>query len=137
MKTLAAIAAVAIALGVPGTGAAGDDDDDENESVTRVACVGGTAELRLEAESDGDNDRDEARGEIEIELRVDVRRPVSRWRLVLLHERRIVYQGARFSMRDGYALRYWHEVPDWHGRQIVAARLATPSGHTCRLEAAI
>lgn len=127
----AALAAVAIALAVPATGAASDDED-ENESVTRVSCVGGTAELRLRAEDDDD----EAGGEITIELRVDVRRPVFTWRLVLLHERRIVYQGTR-STRSGYSLRFARSVPEWHGRQTVAARLATPSGRSCRLEATI
>lgn len=127
----AALAAVAIALAVPATGAASDDED-ENESVTRVSCVGGTAELRLRAEDDDD----EAGGEIAIELRVDVRRPVFTWRLVLLHERRIVYQGTR-STRSGYSLRFARSVPEWLGRQTVAARLATPSGRYCRLEATI
>lgn len=129
----AAFAAVAIALAVPATGAASDDED-ENESVTRVSCVGGTAELRLRAEEEDDDD--EAGGEIAIELRVDVRRPVFTWRLVLLHERRIVYQGTR-STRSGYSLRFARSVPEWHGRQTVAARLATPSGRSCRLEATI
>jgi hypothetical protein len=135
MRIPAALAAVAIALVVPGTGAAGDDEHEENESTTRVSCVDGTAELRLRVEDDDD---DYGRGgEIEIELRVDVRRPVVAWRLVLLHERRIVYQGLRRSTRSGYALRYERDVPDWHGRQTVVARLATSSGRACRLEATI
>jgi hypothetical protein len=136
-----ALAAVAIALAVPGLGVAGDDEngDHDQDSVTRVACIGGTAELRLEADydEDDDDDDDERGREIEIELRVDVRRPVAQWRLVLLHERRLVYYGVRRSVRDGYALRYRREVPDWDGSQTVAARLSTTTGHTCRLEATI
>jgi hypothetical protein len=137
-----ALAAVAIALAFPASGFAGDDeyhDHDHDRAVTRVACLGGTAELRLETDHDEeDDDDDDERGrEIEIELRVDVQRPVAQWRLVLLHERRLVYQGIRRSSRDGYALRYRRDVPDWDGRQTVTARLATPSGRTCRLEATI
>ena len=135
MRIRTALAAVAVALVVPGPGAA-DDYEEESESVTRVSCVGGTAELRLRAEDD-DDDEDEARGEIAIELRVDVRRPVFVWRLVLLHERRIVYRGTRRSTGSGYSLRYARRVPQWLGRQTVTARLATQSGRMCRLEATI
>ena len=141
MRSRIALAAVAIALAVPGLGAAGDDEEDDNESVTRVSCVGGTAELRLQADGGGGDDDDDDDGDrrdrIEIELRVDVRRPVASWRLVLLHERRIVYQGTRSSIRFGYGLRYERTVPDWYGRQTVAARLSTSSGRACRLEARI
>ena len=137
-----ALAAVAIALAFPALGVAGDDEyrdyDHDDDSVTRVDCLGGTAELRLETDRDGDDDDDDERWrEIEIELRVDVPRPVAQWRLVLLHERRLVYQGIRRSSRDGYALRFRREVPDWDGRETVTARLATQSGRTCRLEATI
>jgi hypothetical protein len=143
MRMPPTLAAVTIALVVPATGGAGDDEHEENESVTRVACVSGTAELRLELnhedddQGDDDDDDDERRGEIDIKLRVDVRRPVPRWRLVLLHERRLVYQGVRRSTRAGHALRYERAVPDWDGRQTVTARLAAPSGRACRLQATI
>jgi hypothetical protein len=130
-----ALAAVAIALAFPATGFAGDDENEENESVTRVSCLGGTAELRLDVEDDEDDD--EHGREIEIELRVNVRRPVPVWRLVLLHERRLLYQGTRRSTRSGYALRYEREIPDWRGTQTVVARLSTPAGRVCRLEATI
>src|SRR5688500_6098067 len=133
MRIPTALAAVAIALVVPGTGAAGDDEIEQDESVTRISCVGGTAELRLHAEEDDDD----GGGTIEIELRVDVRRPVYTWRLVLLHERRLVYYGVRYSTRAGYALRYERDVPDWHGRQTVAARLSAADGRACRMEATI
>ena len=134
MRIHVALAAVAIALAVPATGAADDDEDDQDESVTRVSCVGGTAELRLRAEDDDDDDNG---GGIGITLQVNVRRPVFAWRLVLLHERRLVYQGTRRSTRAGYALRYERDVPDWDGRQTVAARLSTADGRACRMEATI
>jgi hypothetical protein len=140
MRIPAVLAAVAIALAVPAPGAA-NDDEEGNESVTRVSCLGGTAELRLEAEEDeeGEGDIGIGVGEsgIAVELRVRVRRPVVAWRLVLLHERRIVYRGTRRSIGSGYSLRYARRVPEWLGRQTVVARLATYSGRTCRLEATI
>jgi hypothetical protein len=140
MRIPAALAAVAIALAVPSPGAASDDEEG-NESITRVSCMGGTAELRLEAEDDEEHEGDIGIGEgdsgIAVELRVRVRRPVFSWRLVLLHERRIVYRGTRRSIGSGYSLRYARRVPEWLGRQTVVARLATASGRTCRLEATI
>jgi hypothetical protein len=140
MRIQVALAAVALALAVPAIGAAGDDEEG-NESVTRVSCLGGTAELRLEAEGDEDDEGD-SDGGIAVELRVSVRRPVVVWRLVLLHERRIVYRGTlyrrtRRSISSGYSFHYARRVPEWLGRQTVVARLATNSGRTCRLEATI
>jgi hypothetical protein len=143
MRIQVALAAVALALAVPATGAAGDDDEGD-ESVTRVSCLGGTAELRLEADGDEDDEGDEGDNDsgIAVELRVSLRRPVVVWRLVLLHERRIVYRGTlhrrtRRSSTSGYSLHYARRVPEWLGRQTVVARLATNSGRTCRLEATI
>jgi hypothetical protein len=140
MRIPVALAAVAIALAVPAPGAASDDEED-NVSVTRVSCIGGTAELRLEAVDDDEDEADigivEGVSGIAVELRVRVRRPVVFWRLVLLHERRIVYRGVRRSIGSGYLLRYTSRVPEWLGRQTVVARVATYSGRTCRLEATI
>lgn len=118
----------ALALAVPAA-PSGDGDD---ESRVRVACLGGTAELRLRAEED-----DGGVGTIEVELRVDVRRAVSSWRVVLLHERRLVFQGTRRSSGGGYSFRLRRVVPDWPGIESVSARLTAPSGRTCRVAATI
>ena len=128
---LAAVGAVAVALALPGTGAAGADDE---ESRVSVACLGGIAELRLRAE---DEDDDDDAGTIEIELRVDLRRQISPWRVVLLHERQLVFQGLRRASRIGYAFQVRRVVPDWPGRESVTARLTAPSGRTCRLSTSI
>jgi hypothetical protein len=136
MRTRAALAAVAIALAVPATGAAGDDEED-NESVTRVSCAGGSAVLRLSGEDDDHDDDDDDGDRIAAVLRVDVRRPVLVRRIVLLHERRLVYQGTRRWSRPRSSLRLVRWVPDWSGRQTVTARLTTGAGRTCRLEATI
>jgi hypothetical protein len=143
MRTCAALAAVAIALAVPAPGAASDDEEG-NVAVSRVSCMGGVAELRLEAEDDGDGEGEPeadlgipAESGINVQLRVTLRRPVVFWRLVLLHERRIVYRGTRRTNGSGYSLRYARRVPEWLGRQTVVARVATFSGRTCRLETTI
>jgi hypothetical protein len=138
MRIRAALAAVAIALAVPATGAGGEGDEEENESVTRVSCLGGIAELRLETDDDDDDGAaGDSDSEIAVALRVNARRPVAVWRLVLLHERRIVYRGTRRSTGSSYRLRYTRRLPDWLGRQTVAARIAADIGRTCRLEATI
>lgn len=130
---LAALGAVAVALGlalpatIPGAGRA-----DDEKSRVRVACLGGVAELRLRAEEEGEDD-----GTIEIELRVDLRRQISPWRVVLLHERQLVFQGLRRASRVGYAFQLRRVVPDWPGRESVTARLTAPSGRTCRLSTSI
>jgi hypothetical protein len=141
MRTCAALAAVAIALAVPTPGAASDDEEG-TVAVTRAPCLGGTAQLRLEAEDDGEGEGEADLGipdesGINVQLRVTLRRPVVFWRLVLLHERRIVYRGTRRTNGSGYSLRYGRRVPEWLGRQTVVARVATFSGRTCRLEATI
>lgn len=126
---LAALGAVALVLALPGAGAGGADGE---ESRVRVACLGGVAELRLRAEDEGDDD-----GTIEIELRVGLRRQISPWRVVLLHERQLVFQGLRRASHVGYAFQLRRVVPDWPGRESVTARLTAPSGRTCRLSASI
>lgn len=122
--------AVLVALALPGLSAASGVKDDESR--VRVACLGGTAELRLRA-----RDEDEEDATIEIELRVDVRRSVSTWRVVVLHERQLVYKGTRRSIDSGYSYRLRRVVPNWPGSETVTARLTAPSGRTCRLAATI
>lgn len=129
---LAALGAVVVALALPSHGAGGADDD---ESRVRVACLGGVAELRLRAEED-EEEREDGRT-IEIELRVLVQRHISPWRVVLLHERQLVFQGIRRASRVGYAFQLRRVVPDWPGRETVTARLTAPSGRTCRLSTSI
>lgn len=125
----ALVVLVALAVAVP----ASPRDHGDDESRVRVACLGGTAELRLRAEED----EGAVGGTIEIELRVDVRRAVSSWRVVLLHERQLVFQGTRRSSGDGYSFRLRRVVRDWPGSESVSARLIAPSGRTCRVAATI
>jgi hypothetical protein len=121
----AILALLLLLLSVPAVAAADRGGDDETR--VRMKCAGGTAELRLRT-------RDEdAAAAIEVELRIDTRRPEA-WRIVVLHERRLVYQGSRRATRS---VRYRRLVPDWPGRETVAVRATTRTGRACRLAAAI
>jgi hypothetical protein len=124
MRTQAIVALALVALTVPaGAGASGRDGDDVR---VRAACVGGRAELRLRADD----------GVLDIELRVDARSR-SEWRIVLLHERTLVYQGRRRPSAGGYSIRLQRTVPDWPGRETITARVKTATGRSCRLAATI
>ena len=121
----AAVAVVLAALAAPATAVA-DEDEEDHDIRARTACLGGRMELALESEEDGD--------EIDVALRVDAGRPVYVWRTVLIHERRLVYQGTRRYKPPRYSLRLYREIPDWRGRQTVVARVSAGDGTTCRLE---
>ena len=104
--------------------------DDGDQARTRVACAGGRAELRLERKDDA------GRSLIEVELRLDARGGTQALRVVLLHERRLVYSGVRRTTASGtYRLR--RTVPDWPGRETVTARVGTTGGRTCVLATAL
>ena len=127
----AALAAALVALAAPGAAMGSGADDDEAR--VRVGCLGGKAELRVRAEeSDGDR-----AGTLEVELRVEVERPVRSLRIVLLHERRLIFEGTRRPSGAGDSVRLRRIVPDWPGRETVTARVTAPSGRTCRLAATI
>lgn len=119
---LAALALPAAARSDDGGGGGGEDD----EVRVGVTCAGGRAELRLEVEDE----------EIEVELRLDGRAGVRPVRIVILHERRLVYRGLRSTNRLG-SLRLRLTIADWPWREAVTARVGLPSGRTCVLEATI
>jgi len=124
-RSAPAILALLLLLALPGVAVADRGGDDETR--VRTKCAGGTAELRLRTRDD------DAAAAIEIEFRIDTRRPEA-WRIVVLHERSLVYQGSRRATRS---LRYRRLVPDWPGRETVAVRATTRTGRACRLQAAI
>jgi hypothetical protein len=98
----------------------------DSDTRVRAACAGGTAELRLKA--DGDT--------IEVELRLSSRKSGT-WRIVLLHERTLVFQGTRRATGSQYSFRVRRTIPDWPGREAVTASMRTTGGRTCRLAATI
>jgi hypothetical protein len=120
MRTCVLALLTAAALVLPASASADDD------TRVRAACAGGTAELRLKADNDT----------IEVELRLSARKSGT-WRIVLLHERTLVFQGTRRTTGSGYSFRVRRTIPDWPGRETVTASMRTASGRTCRLAGAI
>jgi hypothetical protein len=107
---------VLLALLVPAAALARDD-----EARVEASCGRGvSAELRAEADD----------GAIEVELRIDSRRRGERWRISLVHERRVAWRGTGRT-RGGGALRVRRVLPDYAGADEVAARATGPGGVTC------
>lgn len=114
---------VALALPVP-AGAGGDDERDE---VRREGTCTGRSETTLRLRADD--------GEIRVELEIETTRRGSRWSLILLHERRIVFRGTLRARDDSVRLR--RRVPDWFGSDTVVARATGPGAETCRVSATV
>jgi hypothetical protein len=126
----AALAAPAFA---PGTAAARDGDRDGDRGRDRVevrttgTCGRSSAiRLRLRAED----------GRIRIDTTVRTAR-TGRWRLTVLHERRVV---AKLRVRATRAARGFERrvtVRDWSGADAVVARAVSPAGETCTAGATV
>ena len=87
---------------------------------------GATAELRLD-----DHD-----GEIRVEFRVRSRRSRERWRVALVHERRVVWRG-KVRTRSNRSFRIRRSVADFEGADEVSARASGPRGNTCQATATL
>jgi hypothetical protein len=131
-KIAATVAVASLSAAMPATVWPAAASSDDNEARIRVACAGGKAELRVRAESRDDDSR-----ALRVDLRVDTRRPFPRWRIVLLHERTLVFNGVRRSHGSHRRLRLALTLPDWPGRETVRARLTTHDVRTCQLGATI
>lgn len=81
---------------------------------------GASAELRAEADD----------GAIEVRLRIDGRRSGERWRIALVHERRVAWRGTART-RGGGSLRIRRTLPDFAGADEITARATGPRGVTC------
>ena len=117
---LALLGLAALAAAAPGLA-----DDGERVEVRRQgACTGvtrATWELRLRADE----------GRIQVEFRVRASAPGTTWRVVLLHERRVVYTGRVTAPPDDRSLRVRRTVPDWAGTDAFVARATGPRGALC------
>ena len=118
----AAAVALALALGTaPPT--LGDDD-------VRVAGACGTgADARLRLKSDD--------GAIRVEFEVDSRRGRERWRVILVHERRVVWRGRARTRPGSRSFRIRRSIPDFDGVDEVSVRASGPGGNTCQASATL
>ena len=123
MALLAAVAC--LALGLPTVAAA---DDGEREVRRAGTCTGSSrATIRLEADD----------GRIDLEFEVRTRTTTRAWRVVLVHERRVVFQGLVRPRGGGRAIRLRRTVPDWFGKDTIVVRATGPGVETCRATATV
>jgi hypothetical protein len=119
-------AAVAcLTLGLPTVATA---DDGEREVRRAGTCTGSSrATIRLEADD----------GKIDVEFEVRTRTGTRAWRVVLLHERRVAFQGLIRPRSDGRSSRLRKTVPDWFGTDTIVVRATGPGIETCRATATV
>jgi hypothetical protein len=117
---LAAAVPLARADGGPGPGGGGDRGE-RTEARARGACPGGGRwDLRLRGED----------GSIALDVRVAAGRRVraGRWRVVVVHERRIAWRGAP---RESSMMRVRRALPDYDGPDALLVRATPPRGVAC------
>jgi len=122
---LAVCVALALAAAAPALASARDDDDDAR--VKGTCGKGVTSQLRLRAED----------GAISVEFELDSNRGGQRWRLVLVHERRVVWRGRERTRSGSGSFRIRRSVPDFAGVDQVSVRASARSGNTCQATTAV
>ena len=114
----AAVAALVALTAAPTAATARGDDD----ARVRGTCgAGATAQLRLRADD----------GTIRVEFEVRTRRGGERWRVVLVHERRVAWQGRVRTRSGSGTLRVRRRVADLAGVDEISARASGPGGNSC------
>ena len=122
---LALSSVLALLVAAPAAAKHGGASDDARAS---VACnAGATATLHLRAQD----------GAIEVEFEVKRRRGVrERWRVVLVHERRVAARATVRATRSR-AFRVRRSIPALDGPDRVSARATGPGGVICEASATL
>ena len=128
LSLLVALALLALAAIGPGSALAkGGDGDRPEVRVAGVCGKGATSKLKLKADD----------GRIEAEFEVDHNRAGTRWRVVFVQERRVVYRGrARTNTRSG-SWSIEEHLADLPGSDQIMARAVGPRGLTCQATAVL
>jgi len=101
---------------------------DDGEVRRAGTCTGSSrATIRLEADD----------GKIDVEFEIRTRSTTKAWRVVLLHERRVAFQGLVRPRSGGRAIRIRRTVPDWFGKDTIVIRATGPGTETCRATASV
>lgn len=121
MRTLVVLAAIFTALAAAPV--ARSDDDVR----VRGTCTGSSqARLRVRADD----------GRLRIELELANRGPATRWRVVILRERRLAWRGTVHARR-GSTIRVRRSYRDWFGAETVTVRAVALRGEACRATATV
>ncbi len=124
-----ALASLLFAAGTAAPALARDGGQDGGRREARVSgtCAKGAAsKLRLRS-------RD---GTIRVEFELTRRRPRERWRLVLVHERRVAWRGTVRTSAGG-SLRLRRSLDDYGGADGVRVRANGPRGLSCEASATL
>jgi hypothetical protein len=111
---------LALALGAPAAALA-HGGDGQDVRVSGTCGKGASSKLRLRAKD----------GALRVEFEVDSRRAGERWRVVLVHERRVAWRGQARTRSGNGSFRIRRSVPDFGGADQVTARASGPRGNTC------
>lgn len=122
MRRLLLALALLLLLAPAAAHARGGDD----ARATGVCGRGASAELRLK----GDD------GAIRVELRIKGRSRGDRWRVALVHERRVSWRGTIRAGGGGEA-RLRRSLPDFGGADEISALATGPRGLSCRATATL
>jgi hypothetical protein len=119
---------VAVALSVFAASSRSADAKDGGPEMRAAGTCGSraTSELRLKS-----RDR-----EIEVRFEVDHARAGVRWRIAVVHERRIAWKGAATTRRSG-SFELTRTLVDLPGADVVTATAWGPQGLVCRATAAL
>ena len=118
LVSLAALC-VMLALVAPAPALARGGDDDVR--VTGTCGKGATSKLRLRAKD----------GAIQVEFEVKANRGGQRWRVVIVHERRVTWRGRARTRSGSRSFRIRRSIPDFAGADQVTTRASGPRGNTC------
>ena len=120
---VAALVVPAVAASSPG------EEREKGETRVRASCSGGAiSTIRLRSEG--------RRIRIDFALELDDRSRSGSWRVVILHERRLVARATLPAARRK-SLELRRTVANWFGADTVASRATGPRGESCRLSATL
>jgi hypothetical protein len=125
IPSLVAVCVALLGAALPAQARDGGHGDDVRATAT--CGRGASGALRIRAHD----------GSIRIEFTVRRRRAGERWRIVLVHERRVAWRGTLRTSRTSGSLRLRRSVPDFDGPDQVTARASGPRGLTCLASATL
>jgi hypothetical protein len=116
-----------------------DGDDHVSRAGVCTKSSSSRLDLRRQSRSGGNNGPGEpgSRGDSRIDVTFTVRSKRSGvvWRVILLHERRIVYRGKLRTRPPKASFVLRHALADWYGSETVTARATSARGEVCRASA--
>jgi hypothetical protein len=118
VRLIAAAICVTLALAAPAQA--------DGVRASGICGKGASAQLRLDGHGD----------EIRVEFEVRTRRARERWRVTLIHERRVVWRGT-LRTRSNRSLKIRRILPDHEGADEVSARGSGPGGNSCQASATL